>query len=78
MAADKEQCKNVGKAFVALLFGLRDGLDLEDAGNLQGLVSAGIAAIDDFKNDGDAATLYAISGAAEEFGDRRLDVEVPA
>jgi hypothetical protein len=77
MPANKEQCKAVGAAVINLFVALSDGLDLNDATQLQDLVAKAIAAVDDFQGDTDAAIAYALAGAIEAWGDRRLDVVVP-
>lgn len=71
MAANKQQCKAVGAAFLVFLYGLRDGLDASDAVATQKLVMSILPVVDDFKADTDAAACYALAGAVEAFGDKR-------
>ena len=70
--ADKVQAKALGAAFVDFILGLKDGVDFADAANLQTLIAAGTQAVDDIQTDTDAAIAYALSGAAERYGDTKL------
>jgi len=72
MAADKVQCKALGEAFVALVAAVGDGVDPQDAMQLIAFVSALQNAADDIKSDTDAGIAYALSGAAEAFGNRKV------
>lgn len=72
MAADKIVCKALGEKFVALIAAVGDGVDPSDAMALIGLVQALSEAADDIKSDTDAGIAYALSGASEAFGDRKV------
>lgn len=70
---NKEQPKAVGKSMVTLLYGVSDGLDVGDTANLMDLIGKVQGAVDEFKGDTDAAVAHCLAGAAEEFGDRRMN-----
>ena len=75
MAYNKEHPKAAGKKLVELIYEFADGkLDMGDVMALQAFASALNQAKDELKTDTDAAVNHLISGATEEFGDRRINV----
>jgi hypothetical protein len=74
---NKEQVKAAGGQLISLLYGFADGLDLSDSANVIAFVTSVTGAVDEFKGDTDAAILHFLAGAAEAFGDRRINPTPP-
>jgi len=78
MAYEKSNPVEAGKAAVALIWALKDGLQLDqDSDEMVDFLLKVTAAVDEFQADTDSAVGYFIAGAAEEFGDRRMSLAPP-
>lgn len=78
MAYDKAHPTAAGRAAVALIFALKDGLQLDqDTEEMIDFLMKVTGAVDEFKGDTDAAIGHFIAGVGEEFGDRKLDAPAP-
>ncbi len=76
MAADKASCKNIGVAVYNLIVALEDGFSAtEDSDEILALVTGLGTNVNSIAGDLDAAIPYILSGAAEAFGDAKVDAE---
>jgi hypothetical protein len=76
MAYDVSQVKNLGKVFVEMGYGVKDGLDVGDVAIGMKLLEAFMSAVNEFQEDADAAFFDALSGASEELALRRRNPAV--
>ncbi len=77
MAYNKEDLYRVSVANITLIKGLRDGLDEGEIANLTGLLMAAVQAIDEFKENWQAAGLHMMGKMADLWGDDLLVDDTP-
>lgn len=73
MAYDKDQVQAVADAVYDVVQAVKDGLDVSDMTAGMALMTAFMAAADEFKNDTDAAGLHMGARLMDRFGDSRVD-----
>jgi len=73
MTYNKAEVKAVGNAVYDLLEGLSDGIGNQEIANLMKVLTAAVAASDEFKSDFDAAGPHVLAQMADRFGDRRVN-----
>ena len=74
MAYEKSNPIGAGKAAVALIWALKDGLQLDqDSDEMVDFLLKVTAAVDEFRDDTDAAFGHFVAGLGEEFGDRKMN-----
>jgi hypothetical protein len=73
MAYNKAQVQDAGKAVLATIDAVRDGLDATDVTAAVGLLTAIAAAADEFRDDTDAAILHLVATIADGVGDQKVD-----
>jgi hypothetical protein len=76
MAYDKTQVHAVADGVVALVYALKDGIDVTDVGAATGLLTSFMSAADEAK-DTDAFLMHLGSRILDVVGDQRVDTEAP-
>ena len=73
MAYNKAEVQAVGTALYGLMKGLSNGVGVDEMTNLMSVLTAAVAASDEFRGDFDAAGLHAAAKILECFGDDRVN-----
>lgn len=70
---NKAEVQNLGKEFVDLIYGLKDGMGADDMANAMEALAAGMAASDEIAGDTNAAVFDILAGASSAQADRVRD-----